>query len=151
MVDICGNFNGYHSDQTRVFSVGNTSKEALYAHQVSIEILNSIKEMGKEGVACCELYEKALEIVKRHNLTNCFMGAGQKASFIGHGVGLVLNELPVLTAKNKSPLLAGMTIAIEPKFIIDKIGAVGNEDTFIVHKNNQMEQITNAPQEIIVL
>lgn len=151
MVDICGNFNGYHSDQTRVFSVGKTSQKALYAHQVSIEILNTIKEMGKEGVACCELYEKAIEIVKQHNLTDCFMGATQKASFIGHGVGLVLNELPVLTAKNKSPLTAGMTIAIEPKFIIDKIGAVGNEDTFAVRKNQAMEQLTNAPEEIIIL
>ena len=151
MVDICGNFNGYHSDQTRVFSVGNTSQKALYAHQVSIEILNTIKEMGKEGVACCELYEKAIEIVKQHNLADCFMGASQKASFIGHGVGLVLNELPVLTAKNKSLLTAGMTIAIEPKFIIDKIGAVGNEDTFAVRKNQAMEQLTCAPEEIIML
>lgn len=151
MADMCGNFNGYHSDQTRVFSVGKTTKEALYAHQVSIEILNSLKEKGKEGVACCELYEKAIEIVKHYNLSDCFMGASQKAAFIGHGVGLVLNEQPVLTARNKMPLLAGMTIAIEPKFIIDKIGAVGNEDTFAVRKDQSMEQLTNAPEEIIEL
>ncbi len=65
MVDICGNFNGYNVDQTRIFSVGKTVPEALYAHQVSIEISNTLAEMGKPGAVCEDLYEKSLEIAKK--------------------------------------------------------------------------------------
>jgi Xaa-Pro aminopeptidase len=148
MVDICGNFNGYNVDQTRIFSLGKTTPEAYYAHQVSIEIHNTLAEMGKPGAICEDLYEKALEIAKKHHLEDCFMGRTQQASFVGHGIGLVINELPVLCRKNKETLQAGMAIALEPKFVIDKIGAVGNESTYIVHENG-MEKVTTAPEEII--
>lgn len=151
LVDICGNYNGYHCDQTRVFSVGKTTEKALYAHQVSIEILNEVALMGVEGVACCELYNKAVEIAKRCGLEDCFMGRRQKAGFVGHGIGLVLNELPVLAPKSKMVLQAGMTIAVEPKFVIDGIGAVGNENTYIVHKESAMESVSLAPEEIVEL
>lgn len=151
LVDICGNYNGYHCDQTRVFSVGKTTEKALYAHQVSIEILNEVALMGQEGVACCELYNKAVEIAKRSGLDDCFMGGRQKAGFIGHGIGLVLNELPVLAPKSKMILQAGMTIAVEPKFVIDGVGAVGNENTYIVHKESAMESVSLAPEEIVEL
>jgi len=150
MVDICGNFNGYNVDQTRIFSLGKTTPEAYYAHQISIEIHNTLAEMGKAGTICEDLYEKALEIAKKHRLENCFMGRSQQASFVGHGIGLVINELPVLCRKNKETLQAGMAIALEPKFVIDKIGAVGNENTYIVHEYG-MEKVTTAPEEIIQL
>ncbi len=150
MVDICGNFNGYNVDQTRIFSVGKTVPEALYAHQVSIEISNTLAEMGKPGAVCEDLYEKSLEIAKKYHLEDCFMGRIQQASFVGHGIGLVINELPVLCRKNKEILQPGMAIALEPKFIIDKIGAVGNENTYIVHENG-MEKVTTAPEEIVEL
>ena len=150
MVDICGNFNGYNIDQTRVFSVGKTTPEAYYAHQVSIEIHNTLAELGKAGAICEDLYEKALEIAKNHNLEDCFMGRTQQASFVGHGIGLVINELPILCRKNRETLQAGMAIALEPKFVIDKIGAVGNENTYIVHENG-LEKVTTAPEEIVCL
>jgi Xaa-Pro aminopeptidase len=79
------------------------------------------------------------------------MGGRQKAGFIGHGIGLVLNELPVLAPKSKMILQAGMTIAVEPKFVIDGVGAVGNENTYIVHKESAMESVSLAPEEIVKL
>ena len=150
MVDICGNFNGYNVDQSRVFSVGKTTPEAYYAHQVSIEIHNMLAETAKAGAVCEELYEKALETAKKHKLEDCFMGSLQQASFVGHGIGLVINELPVLCRKNRETLQAGMTIALEPKFVISKTGAAGNENTYIVHENG-LEKVTTAPEEIIAL
>ncbi len=150
MVDICGNFNGYNVDQTRIFSIGKTTREAYYAHQVSIEIHDTLMEMSKVGTVCEDLYEKSLEIAKKHHLEDCFMGRTQQASFVGHGIGLVINEMPVLCRKNKETLQTGMAIALEPKFIIDKIGAVGNENTYIVHESG-LEKVTTAPEEIIAI
>ena len=150
MVDINGNFTGYIADQSRTFSVGELTEEACYAHQVSLEIQQTLAEMGKPGVPCQDLYQKSLQIAERHNLQDCFMGTKQKAKFVGHGVGLVINELPVICDKNTELLAENMTIALEPKFIIPGVGAVGTENTFVA-RENRMEQITFAPEEIIEL
>ena len=150
MVDVNGNYTGYVSDLTRTFSIGKLPEEAYYAHQVAIEIQHRLAEMGKPGAVCETLYLEALKIAGQHGLSDCFMGAGQKAKFVGHGIGLVINELPVLASRVKDLLQENMTIAIEPKFIIKGVGAVGVEDTFIVRPSG-MERITTAPQEIIDL
>ncbi len=150
MVDINGNFNGYIADQTRTFSIGELTEEAYYAHNVSIEMQQILAEMAKPGVPCEDVYLKSLQVAKKHNLEDCFMGIGQQAKFVGHGVGLVINELPVLCDRNKELLCENMTIALEPKFIIKGVGAVGTENTYVV-KNNGMEKITFAPEEIIEL
>ena len=150
MVDVNGNYTGYISDLTRTFSIGKLPEKAYYAHQIAIEIQNRLAEMGKAGVVCETLYLEALKIAGQHGLSDCFMGAAQKAKFVGHGIGLVINEMPVLANRAKDILQTNMTIAIEPKFIIKGIGAVGVEDTFIVRQNG-MERITTAPQGIIDL
>lgn len=150
MIDINGNFSGYISDQSRTFSIGKIDEKADYAHRVSLDIQDELAEMGKPGVSCGELYDRAMEIVVRHNLQDCFMGTKQQAKFVGHGIGLVINELPVICGNNKMELKEGNAIALEPKFVINGVGAVGTENSFIV-KNNGMEKITFAPEEIIEL
>ncbi len=150
MVDINGNFNGYIADQTRTFSIGELSEEAYYAHKVSLEIQQVLAEEGKPGTVCEELYQRSLQIVKKHNLEDCYMGIEQQAKFVGHGVGLVINELPVLCDRNKELLETNMTIALEPKFIIKGVGAVGTENTYVV-TDKGMEKLTFAPEDIIEL
>lgn len=150
MIDINGNYTGYISDQTRTFSIGKLPQKAYDAHQVSIEIQHKLAEMGKPGAVCEDLYLESLKIAEKYSLSHCYMGIDQQAKFVGHGVGLVVNELPVLCNKAKDLLQENMCIALEPKFIIKGVGAVGTENTFVVRKNG-MEQITTAPEEIISL
>jgi Xaa-Pro aminopeptidase len=57
---------------------------------------------------------------------------GDQARFVGHGVGLELDELPVLAPGFDAPLVAGQTIAVEPKFVLPGLGAVGIENTWAV-------------------
>jgi Xaa-Pro aminopeptidase len=52
--------------------------------------------------------------------------------FLGHGIGLEIDELPVLARGFKQPLEAGMTIAIEPKFTFPGIGVVGIENSYLI-------------------
>ena len=150
IIDIAGNYTGYISDLTRTFSIGKLPQKAYDAHQVSLEIQHRLAEMGKPGVACEDLYLEALRIVDHYGLSQHFMGTKQQAKFVGHGVGLVINELPVICNKVKDPLEENMTIALEPKFVFEGIGAVGTENTFIVGKNG-MEKITIVAEEIIEL
>ena len=150
MVDINGNFTGYISDQSRTFSIGKLPQYAYDAHRVSIEIQEKIAQKGKPGVSCEELYQMSLAIAKKYGFEKNFMGLTQQAKFVGHGIGLVINELPVLCDRNKAVLEVGNTIALEPKFVFPEVGAVGTENSFVVTENG-MKKLTSAPDEIVDL
>lgn len=132
MVDIAANFYGYLTDCTRTFAVGRLAPEAVRAHQVSIDIQRAVAAAGRPGARAEDLYNLALGMAEKAGLAAFFMGGAQKAKFIGHGVGLVINEQPVLGARSKDVLEAGMCLALEPKFVVPGTGAVGVEDTFLV-------------------
>lgn len=150
MVDIAGNFYGYITDCSRIYSIGKLAQKAYDAHQLSIEIRAAIMAAGKPGVPAEDLYNLALQMADKAALADCFMGAQQKAKFVGHGTGIVINELPILGARSKDILAEGMTIALEPKFVIPGSGAVGVEDTLLVTAQG-MENLTPAPSDIIAL
>ncbi|MGL5684062.1 MAG: M24 family metallopeptidase [Marinifilaceae bacterium] len=150
MVDMSGNYCAYMTDMTRVFSVGKLSEQAYRAHQVSIDMQNEMLSYAKPGTPCAEIYNKALAHVRKEGLEHCFMGTIQQAKFVGHGVGLQINELPVLTPRSKELLEEHQVFAFEPKFVIAGIGAVGVENTFIVGQNG-VEKLTLFPEEIIDL
>lgn len=150
MVDMGGTFTGYISDMTRVFSVGKVAPLAYDAHQLALEIQNDIEAIAKPGVATCELYNMAIEKVKKHNLLPYFMGYSQQAGFIGHGIGIQINESPVLAPRSKEILTEGHIFALEPKFVIPGTGAVGVENTFVVNANG-IEKLTILNEEIIEL
>lgn len=150
MVDMNGNFTGYMTDMTRCFSVNDDLPErARKAHELSIAICDTLAEMGHPGVEAKTMYEKAHEMAKEAGFENEFMGHHQHAGFVGHGVGIEINELPVLAPRSKSVLEAGNVIAIEPKFVIPTVGAVGIENTYVVRSEGPMECLTNAPRQII--
>jgi Xaa-Pro dipeptidase len=150
MIDMAGNFTGYLDDLTRTFSIGKLSDLAYRAHQVSIDIQLSLQEKMKEGAVCEALWEESLEMATKARLADCYMGVKQQAKFVGHGVGLVINELPVLASRSKEILQQGMTLAIEPKFVIKGVGAVGVEDTYLVGKEGS-ERLTLLDFDIIDL
>lgn len=150
MVDVNGNYTGYTTDMSRVFSVGTLDELSIKAHACSRRICSELSSMGKPGVEAKSLYEKAIEIVTEEGLEHLFMGHRQKAGFIGHGVGIEINETPVIAPRSRDILSVGNVIALEPKFVIPGIGAVGIENTYIVTENG-MECVTHAPEEIISL
>lgn len=148
MVDMNGNYNGYMTDMTRVFALGDISPLALKAHQCSIDIHRALSEMMRPGNTAKSLWEKAEEIVVAADLKPYYMGHRQHAGFIGHGVGIEINELPVIAPRSRDIIQEHNVIALEPKFVIPNVGAVGIENTYIVHADHA-ECITLAPEEII--
>lgn len=151
MIDMGGNFTGYMTDMTRVFSVRELRSDlAKEAHRVSIDIQEAVKRVAKPGLRVKDLYELALDIVKEHHLEKYFMGHRQQAGFIGHGVGIEINEIPVIAPRSEHILEEGMTFALEPKFVIPGVGAVGVENTFVV-RDHGLEQLTNYEEQIQAL
>ena len=75
-------------------------------------------EKAKPGTVCEDLYNTAIDIVTKAGFADYFMGVGQKAKFIGHGIGLEINEAPVLAPRMKQELEPGMVFALEPKIVL---------------------------------
>jgi Xaa-Pro aminopeptidase len=150
-VDFTGVFNGYITDMTRVFVVGTLDPELQRAFDVSIGIQSWLQSALKPGAICEDLFLKAVEMAEQAGLGQYFMGMpGEQAKFVGHGVGLELDEFPVLAQGFKVPLQVGQTIAIEPKFVFPGLGVIGIENTFAVGTSGG-EKITNLPDDIVFI
>ena len=150
MADMSGNYTAYQTDMTRVFSIGKLPDRAYRVHRVALEIQARMERTAKPGVSCAELYRDALAMAGQEGLKDCFMGTHLQAKFVGHGVGLEINELPVLTTRSKDILQPGMTFAFEPKFVLAGIGGVGIENTFLV-TDSGVEKMTLLDENIIEL
>ena len=150
MVDMGGNFYGYMGDMSRVFSIGRLPEQAYTAHQTCIEIQEEIAAMAKPGTVCEDMYNKAIEIVTKAGFADYFMGVDQKAKFIGHGIGLEINEMPVLAPRMKQELEPGMVFALEPKIVLPGIGPVGIENSWVVTAEG-VEKLTLCKEEIVEL
>ncbi|MFZ5752912.1 MAG: M24 family metallopeptidase [Bacillota bacterium] len=137
---------GYMTDMTRTFCVGRLPGYMERAYHVAVEIQELLKDLGKPGIKCEELFQKAREKVRKYGLIDHFMGMHRPVSFIGHGVGLEVDELPVIAPGIATQLVEGMVIAIEPKFVFPK-GAVGIENTFVVGKQG-LEHLTSFDEGI---
>lgn len=147
MIDMNGSFNGYQTDMTRVWRIGDIPELAWKAHRCNLEILHTLEKTARPGMEVCELYHRALQIVKDHGLEEYFMGHRQKVGFIGHGVGIQLNEQPPVTPRNTTKLQENMTLAIEPKFVLPDVGAIGCENTYLVTAEG-LECLTVFPENI---
>lgn len=149
-VDVNGDYTGYMTDMTRVFSYGDIPSEAKAAHECSLAIHREFRRMAVPGTKASDIYEMAARLAREAGFERYFMGHRQKAGFCGHGVGIEINETPVIAPRSRDILQAGNAIAMEPKFVIPHVGAVGIENTYIVSPEGA-RCITNAPEEIIPL
>ena len=147
LADMSFVYDGYLLDQTRIYAIGQLAEHFTRAHAVSLEILRAIEKKAVPGVTCGEVYNLALEMAKGHGLAEHFLGYPENMVFVGHGVGIELDELPVLGRGIKTPLEQGMILAIEPKFVFPD-GAVGIENDYLVTENG-LEDLTQYQEEII--
>lgn len=151
LLDYTGVFNGYITDMTRIYVIGELDAELQRAFDVSISIQNYLQEMLKPGAICEELFFDAVKMAEDAGLGDYFMGMpGEQARFVGHGVGLELDEFPVIAQGFKVPLEIGNVIAIEPKFIIPDKGVIGIENTFAVTASGGI-RLTDIPDAITYL
>jgi len=151
MVDYGGFYNGYIVDMTRIFCLGKLEPGLEPAFRSSLAIQDWVRENLVPGRICEDLYNGACRMAADVGLADNFMGhPGEPAKFVGHGVGLELDELPVLAPRFKALLQAGNVVAVEPKFLFPTRGAVGIENTFAVTEKGA-ERLTGLPDDIICL
>jgi Xaa-Pro dipeptidase len=149
IVDYGGGYNGYITDETRAYATGPLKDIFLKPYDVARAIVEDTMSFAQEGTDATQIFAKAIDRVKAAGLEDHFMGHGEgQVTFIGHGLGLEINELPVITARHKMTLKEGMVFAFEPKFIFPGEGAIGIEVDFVVRKNG-LERLTTTPFDII--
>ncbi len=124
---------GYVVDMTRTAVCGPVDPRIARAHDASRRIQEAVAALLRPGVAATAPWERALALAAEAGLGDAFMGPpGEQARFVGHGIGLELDELPVLAPGSRAVLEAGQTVAVEPKFVLPGLGAVGVENSFVV-------------------
>jgi Xaa-Pro aminopeptidase len=132
-VDIGCGVDGYHTDKTLTYVFkGELPAEAVNAHQRCVAIQNATAALLKPGAVPQEIYETITRDLDADFLDN-FMGFGDRqARFLGHGIGLHIDEWPVIAQGFDEPLQENMVLALEPKKGIAGVGMVGTENTFVV-------------------
>jgi Xaa-Pro dipeptidase len=142
---------GYLSDHTRIFAIGEISDELMHAHEAMLGIQDLLKKETRPGVRAGEIYDLALRRTTELGYESNFMGSGsQSVQFVGHGIGLEVDEYPFLGKNQTLELKKGMAIALEPKLVFPGKGVVGIENMHIVTEDG-LEQLTLFPEEIILL
>ena len=150
LVDFVTVLGGYMVDQTRIFALGKIKPRLLEAYELALAIKQAVITAGKPGVSGKDLFALAENMARKEGLDTHFMGHDEKVNFIGHGVGLELDELPVIARGFDIVLEENMVFALEPKFVFPGEGIVGIEDTFKVGPDG-LEQITCFSNELQVI
>jgi Xaa-Pro dipeptidase len=142
--DLLACMYGYYVDQTRTLALGPLPDKLQSAYEVALEIERELEDMMQPGTSVEDLFLKARNIAGTRGLEEHFMGYGKsRVGFCGHGIGLELDEFPVIMKGEKAVLSPGMILVVEPKFHFPETGVVGVEDTFVV-TNDGSQKLTNA-------
>lgn len=132
-LDIPCGFDGYHTDKTVVYYYGDINKDEqgqkiLAAQERCLELEQEVVSMMAPGVPIESLY---LRTMARFNNVygDSFMNGGK---FLGHSIGLMMDEAPAIAKGFKQLLQPGMTFAVEPKIALPGLGMVGTENTYVI-------------------
>jgi len=125
--------DGYVSDQTRTFVFGTLPEKLQEAYHVASDMIAAFEAGAVPGDACEDWFYKLERMAEKAGLTENFMGYGKRrVPYVGHGIGLELNDWPVLGKKSAWRLEPGMVLALEPKMVFPEFGAVGLENNYLI-------------------
>jgi Xaa-Pro aminopeptidase len=135
-IDVGFSLEGYQTDKTQVYWAGTRESipaRVSAAHDFCIDLQERLVERLLPGATPAELASFAFSRAAAKGWEEGFMGlAGNKVGFIGHGIGLAIDEYPALAPGMELPLEENMVLALEPKIGLTGTGMVGVENTFQV-------------------
>ncbi|WP_068668888.1 M24 family metallopeptidase [Thermosulfurimonas dismutans] len=147
LCDFSGFYAGYYVDQSRMSSLGGVSPEIRDLFEMAEILMDSAERALKPGIPAEEVFFSVLKEAERLGVEKYFMANGEEGvNFVGHGVGLCIDEEPALAPGMKTELLPGMALALEPKLHVPGIGVIGLEDTFFL-KEDSLERVTSYPRK----
>ena len=149
ILDYLMSTSGYHADCTRMAVKGEFPDEAREIFKKIQGVMRLCEESLKVGAVPSKIYQAAVDRAADEGLSDGFMGPkGYQVGFVGHGVGLEVNEVPVIAPRFDKPLVVGNTLAIEPKYTHPEWGVIGLENSYAVREDGP-ENLTPVPEDII--
>ncbi|MBQ9757236.1 MAG: aminopeptidase P family protein [Clostridia bacterium] len=136
--------DGYCSDMTRTVVVGKASDEQKKIYNAVRNAQQAALDVICEGIRGCDADKVARDYIERAGYGQYFRHS------LGHGVGLLVHELPNLSPKSEIVLSENMVTSCEPGIYIPDFGGVRIEDLVVVRKDG-CENLTPATKEIIEL
>lgn len=141
--------NGYVTDQFRTLVLGRLPDALARAHDCAVTILDALEAEAVPGASSAGLFRRAQAIAGDWGLAEHFMGFGEgQVRFVGHGLGLEIDEFPIITPGFDLPLQENMVMALEPKFVFPGQGVVGIEDDYRVGPKG-LERLTGLDKAVI--
>jgi len=152
IVDFGSCVDGYLCDQTRVFAINSLPARLRKGYDDMLIIQEKMKEAAVPGTPWSTVYTECLELAVKMGYANNFMGApGSQVSFIGHGLGVEIDEYPFIARGFDTMVMeAGMVFALEPKLVFPGEGAIGIENTFYISETG-VQQLTYYSEEPTIL
>jgi Xaa-Pro aminopeptidase len=141
--------NGYHADQTRTYVLGKADEKVKTTYDKLRGIADHLIENIGPGMRCSEIYKLAVGKAEALGAGNAFLsfGRGKRSHLIGHGIGLEINEPPVLAPSDHSIVSDGYVIALDMHILDEEVGVFKLEDMILIgKKDNQI--ITKSPREL---
>lgn len=137
--------NGYCSDITRTFVIGEASEKQK-------EIYHTVLESNQAGINAVKAGEplKKFDIAARDVIEN----AGYGDFFhnrVGHGLGIEVHEAPSVHKKNEDIAGTGLFFTIEPGIYLPELGGVRIEDEVYINEDGEAEVLTSFPKELQIL
>lgn len=144
LVDYGAVVEGYRSDETRTYVVGEASERQREVYRLVREAHDRAVAAIRPGMTC-----DAVDRIARRHLEEA--GLGEYFSHgTGHGVGLDIHEAPRLAAGREEVLQPGMVVTIEPGVYLPGVWGIRIEDTVVV-KDDGCEVLTNSPSSLTIL
>nr|WP_263315116.1 aminopeptidase P family protein [Mammaliicoccus sp. Marseille-Q6498] len=137
-------YEGYVSDITRTFAIGEPKEEMKKIYNIVLESQLASLEQIKPGMTGKEADTIARDIIKSYGYGDQF------GHSLGHGIGLEVHEGPGLSQKSDFVLEENMCITIEPGIYVEGLGGVRIEDDVLVTKNG-LQRFTKSSKDLIIL
>ena len=152
IIDFAGCVDGYLIDQTRVFAIGGISERLRRGYDDMLAVQRRMTEIAVPGASWAAVYDECLALAVEMGYADNFMGSkGSQVSFIGHGLGIEIDEYPFIARGfTDMRLEVGMAFAFEPKVVFPGEGAIGIENTFYI-SNDGLKQLTYSSEELMIL
>lgn len=129
--------NGYHSDLTRTFIVGEGSQEQIDIYDTVCRANEIAIEAVKVGDPLKVIDQAARNYITRKHYGEYFTHR------IGHGLGLEVHEQPSVHNENEETVEAGLLFTIEPGIYIPQVGGVRIEDNIYVNDDGEVEVLSS--------
>ena len=144
VVDFGCIYNGYHSDMTRTFAVGEADDLSRYVYDTVLTAQEAALAALRDGISGSMLHNIALGVIESAGYGKCF-GHG-----LGHGFGLRIHEAPGASPLSKDILKAGMTITVEPGIYLEGKLGVRIEDCCLVTEDG-CRNFVSSPKELLFI